>query len=698
MSEELLYTSAPQGLQPGSHGFCTVVRSAGLPKRLGERLESLSGYRHATAPHSDQGMGNPVNFSHLVLTLSGQRHHVLSRIADAGLDYTGRSNKLAHHVVLAADELVPVGPAGVLSAEGFCETAWDGRVCELPGGRRPTQSIGHTGVCRAWREMAGDAGWAGVLAETALHDESPPVSVIVRADQPTLRLVVEANGLLPESRRWDVTFSTFFTRLPAGVECQWRFLLDGTPEARTARRNPHNTVIDLCRSLPVATGGPLVEQARTGRLPEAEPVGLASDGRTSADDQSPDQTIAIGQPKIILNPPIPSPDMTSATSWPTGRRAILAGAVTTLLLVVAAAAVLMPFSSEPVNQLDNQSNNSIDVARRPAQVARPQSGGVAAPPPSRKPFRLEAPSNERPSPAIGKGPDKPRALDVIRRSRFAEIPLLRRGGLNPASKPRKLFDLDVAPGECELQLHGSEQLLDGGRFLGLVGEGTGNWDVRLKQENAFGKGTLIGRFILADGKLTFGWDEQAVKERDALALRKCVLVLRVGDHREHVFLSKPTEIPPIQSGMVSTVSLDVGSRSEADRLFCDFVVADPQPIAGRDRRRHSDLGRRLLGRFRVHFPLAGNDIMLFVDSRLEKDNRIVHLRLDPFLIPLQVPQPNRQPPRIHLRCYLRLNNKFEVDLLKTAGWDDVFRPNRLGLPTPRFSPFESNGRDPAGGR
>jgi len=692
VSEELLYTSAPQGLQPGSHGFCTVVRSAGLPKLLGERLESLSGYRHATAPHSDQGMGNPVNFSHLVLTLSGQRHHVLSRIADAGLDYTGRSNKLAHHVVLAADELVPVGPAGVLSAKGFCETTWDGRVRELPGGRRPTQSVGHTGVCRAWQEVAGDAGWAGVLAETALHDESPAVSVIVRADQPTLRLVVEANGLLPESCRWDVTFSTFFTRLPAGVECQWRFLLDGTPEARTARRNPHNTVIDLCRSLPAATGGPLVEQARTGRLPEAEPVGLASEERTSAEDQSPDQTIAIGQPKIILNPPIPSPDMTSATSWPSGRRAILAGVVTTLLLVVAAVAVLMPSSSEPVNQLDNQSNNSIDVARRPAKVARPQSGGVAAAPPLRKPFRLEAPSGERPSPAIRPGPDEPRALDVIRRSRFAEIPLLRRGR-NPAPEPRKLFDLDVAPGECELQLHGRKQLLDGGRFLVLVGEGTGNWDVRLNHENAFGKGTLIGRFILADGKLTFGWDEQAVNEKDASALRKCVLELRIGDDREHVFLSRPKEIPPIQSGMVSTEPLDVGSRSEAEHLFCDFVAVDPQPVAGPRRRRHSSLGRPLLGPFRAHFPLAGNDILLFVDSRLEKDNRILHLRLDPFLIPLQVPQPNRQPPQIHLRCYLRLG-EFEVDVLKTKGWDNVVGP------ITRFSPFlfESYGRDPAGAR
>ena len=696
MSEELLYTSAPQGLQPGSHGFCTVVRSAGLPKLLGERLESLSGYRHATAPHSGRGMGNPVNFSHLVLTLGGQRHHVLSRIADAGLDYTGRSNKLAHHVVLAADELVSAGPAGVLAAEGFCETSWDGRVRELPDGRRPPRSVGHAGACSAWQEAAGDAGWAGVLAETALDDESPLVSVIVRADQSTLRLVVEANGLLPESRRWDVTFSTFFTRLPAGVECQWRFLLDGTPEARTARRNPHNTVIDLCRSLPAATGGPLVDQARTGRPPEAEPVELSSDGRTSAEDQSPDQTIAVGQPKIIFNPPIPSPDMTSVSSWPSGRRAILAGVVTTLLLVVAAAAVLMPSPAEPVNQLDTQSDNSTDVAEHPVQVVRPQSGGVAAAAAMRKPFRLGPPLSERPLPAIRPGPDEPRPLDVIRSRRFAEIPLPPRG-LNSSSRPRKLFDLDVSPDGCELQLHGSEQLLVGGRFLDLVGEGAGNWGVRLKQKNALGKGTLIGRFILADGKLSFGWKEQAVKEKDGLALRKCVLVVRVGDDREHVFLSSPKEISAIVSGTVSSVSVDVGSRWAAEHAFCDVVAVDLRPDAGRDRRRRSNLGLPLLKSAWVHFPLAGNETFLFMDPSWKKEDRIVNLNLEPWPIPLPGLRPIRQPPRIHLRCYLRLG-EFEVDLVKTIGWDNVFRSNRLGMPNPRFIPFESNGRDPAGAR
>ena len=38
MALELIYTSARQGLKPGSHGFCTVAMTAGMPPGLVSRL------------------------------------------------------------------------------------------------------------------------------------------------------------------------------------------------------------------------------------------------------------------------------------------------------------------------------------------------------------------------------------------------------------------------------------------------------------------------------------------------------------------------------------------------------------------------------------------------------------------------------------------------------------------------------------
>src|SRR5262245_31377897 len=132
MSYELFYTSAPKGLQPGSRGFCTVATTRGMPAALMEKLEALSGYRPLFPPHDAKAALNPVVHAHLRINVGGKTYSVLSRIGTAELDYTERTNKFAHHVVLDAHELPPGGPAWVLGQSGFMETRWDGEVKYLP--------------------------------------------------------------------------------------------------------------------------------------------------------------------------------------------------------------------------------------------------------------------------------------------------------------------------------------------------------------------------------------------------------------------------------------------------------------------------------------------------------------------------------------------------------------------------------------
>ena len=270
VSQEILYTSAPRGLRPGSHGFCTVVSTAGMAKNLAERLESLSGYRHQDADESGNVPSSPVNFSHVRLAVGGQKYHVLSRICDAGSDYSGRTNKLAHYIALEPREALasPGGPAWVLSEAGFCVEKWDGEVTTVPPSRKKSRTDDcPAGKCRTWERVAGDAGWAGVLAEAA-SAKGRPMTVIFKAGMDTLALVREALSLLPPDRRWEVTFSTYFTKLPAGVDCQWRFVLDATPEALALRRNPHAFAIDLCSRLEKPKPNQYLALAQTGIAPQ----------------------------------------------------------------------------------------------------------------------------------------------------------------------------------------------------------------------------------------------------------------------------------------------------------------------------------------------------------------------------------------------------------------------------------------------
>jgi len=239
-----------------------------MAKNLADRLEALSGYRYVFPPNDPNAHLNPVVYSHLRVTVGGKPYHVLSRICAAGLDYTQRSNKFAHHVVLDQKELTASGPAALLAAPDFMESTWQGEPRILASARKLPQIAVAPAVCCHWQQVAGDAGWAGVLAEAATQATPRMAAVIFRPGTDVLSLVSEALALLPTPLRWQVTFSTFFTKLPPEVQCQWRFVLAGSPEARALQRSARFVTIDLSKLPGVAPNSPMVTAARTGVPPK----------------------------------------------------------------------------------------------------------------------------------------------------------------------------------------------------------------------------------------------------------------------------------------------------------------------------------------------------------------------------------------------------------------------------------------------
>ena len=266
MSHELFFTSAPRGLRPGSNGYCTVTATHAMPAPLWQKLEALSDYR-PLAEESDAAGKQPVALMHLRLNILGKTWSVLSRTCTAGLDHTRRNIFFAHHVALETTELPPGGPAWLASQRGFLETRWDGSVRELPTGRAAVMGNSPAEVCRAWKQAAGDAGWAGVLAEEFEKNPNRPVYLLYPLGLDPLPLLLESLALLPPERRWQVTFSTLYRSLPQDVSCVWRCLPLEAPEARKSKSIPGALVLDLSASLGQAEGGPLVEAARSGKAP-----------------------------------------------------------------------------------------------------------------------------------------------------------------------------------------------------------------------------------------------------------------------------------------------------------------------------------------------------------------------------------------------------------------------------------------------
>ena len=275
MSHELVYTSAPRGLKPGSRGFCTVLSTQGMPAPLAATLESLSGYRPLFTPADTRAADNPVVWSYLKVSAVGRTIPLLSRIADCGLDYSQRANKLAHHIALDSNELLSGGPANLLRSPGLLRSSWSDEPRVVPPRAIRTETTPPSGICTAWKSITGDAGWAGVLAESFLADPERSVILLFAAGQDILPLFAEAISLLPADQRWNVTFSTYFTSLAPGVKCVWRAMIHDSKEAHESLRQINALRIDLTSSnLGPATGGPLVTAARTGVRPHQPPPRL----------------------------------------------------------------------------------------------------------------------------------------------------------------------------------------------------------------------------------------------------------------------------------------------------------------------------------------------------------------------------------------------------------------------------------------
>jgi hypothetical protein len=270
MIYEAIVTSAERGVQPGRSGFQTVYRTHGMHPQLGSQLEVASGYRHV---YSQGDSRNPQILAHRILQFSigsgSQTVSVLSQIVDAGNDYSNRSNKLAHHIVLDAADVAArakSSPATVLAdlrrAEAF-KKQWLGEPGETRGQPRvPINSV-DPAECAKWKSAAGDGGWAGFLVDRALA--KMPTWIIAPPGVDLVELFAEAMALVNYPQRWGISFTTY--AMTAG-DALWLGTVDGSPEAQTARGQQRIAVIDLARRPPLTAQSPTIEAARgTGQVP-----------------------------------------------------------------------------------------------------------------------------------------------------------------------------------------------------------------------------------------------------------------------------------------------------------------------------------------------------------------------------------------------------------------------------------------------
>jgi hypothetical protein len=275
-----------------------------MSRQVVTRLEALSGYQFHFNLSDPRAAENPVNWAHTQVRIGAETLSVLSRTAFCGADYSGRTNKIAHHFLLEHGEQSPNGPAWMLMemASRVFVAGYGGEPRNLP--KRDLRTLLPADArppepATTWESVTGDAGWAGMLVKAFRENPKVPAFVIFAPGQELLPLFEESLALLPPEERWQVGFATYYTALPAGCQYHWRGIIAGSSVAKEIQRFPNATVIDLTTALGQAPDSMFTEAARAGtilppvRVPERpkiqiverapEPVPVAGEVAAEAD-------------------------------------------------------------------------------------------------------------------------------------------------------------------------------------------------------------------------------------------------------------------------------------------------------------------------------------------------------------------------------------------------------------------------------
>lgn len=284
MIGRIVITSVPKGLGGGS-GFQPVLRTAGLPPLIAERLAMRAAYPH---PYDFGNPANPRVLFHRIESVGDRTVHVLGSVRDAGSSYTGRSNHLAELLAIDPSETrsLPAGPAFAAHAFPWLGN-WAGEPSEIPLGEEPAipandredpEVTGRPRACTTWTSLAGDAGWAGELARSFLEGRSAVIWVEPGDD--VAALFAEATLLLPITSRWNLTFNTCeIEPFPA----HWRAWRSDLPVVG-ARQAKNDLVLDLATLRKTRERAPDHDLARRAR--GEAPSSTATPGRGSNGMQS----------------------------------------------------------------------------------------------------------------------------------------------------------------------------------------------------------------------------------------------------------------------------------------------------------------------------------------------------------------------------------------------------------------------------
>ena len=240
MAWQLIYTSASRSLEAGRSGFGTVARHRTLSPLLVSAIERISQFSRLPGTDADR-----VIYCHRIVAVGGGRFHVLSAIRDAGADYTGRTNHIAHHLIIDPREVAQAGATGPSPAEVMVAMNWATSWSETPRFLEDSEEIMLSAIRRqstisVWEQIAGDAEQAWLLAS---GDASRGAYIIQPSGVDLRAIYAESLRLMPD-RLWQTSFTTSLQPSDEPADFRWIGIEENSP-LKTRTESSGRPVLNL---------------------------------------------------------------------------------------------------------------------------------------------------------------------------------------------------------------------------------------------------------------------------------------------------------------------------------------------------------------------------------------------------------------------------------------------------------------------
>lgn len=245
---ELIYSSSSENFLSEDPCLVPVAWTEGMPGTFISIVDAMMEYIEAAVSYLAEVPDRNAIYLKRKVFLGEKKFCLLIKIFFIGTDHCGKNQILIHHFFFDSHdkEFAASGASFtfMLDDNNFLES-WDCKASLLSPFIARHKMLSNN-IALQWQSLAGDAGWAGVIAEKFLENSSEPFFVECPDEVPAYiiaELIAEVARLIPHSKHFEFTYNSLFLQEKQNWDCFLRFCpVNSTPIKELKEKKSENFI------------------------------------------------------------------------------------------------------------------------------------------------------------------------------------------------------------------------------------------------------------------------------------------------------------------------------------------------------------------------------------------------------------------------------------------------------------------------